>query len=242
MLQLRNLSVKINKKLILWKINYKFELGKTYAIMGPNGSGKSTLAYAIAGHPDYQIESGQIKFKGKDIGGLSPEKRAKVGIFLSFQSPMSLSGVSVFQLLKLATGKKKDPLLLKRQIELTASKLKINQDLISRSLNEGASGGEKKKLELLQAAILDPSFLIFDEIDTGVDVDSLKTIAGFLKTGKAEKTYVLITHYNRILSYLKPDKVLIMYKGKLVKTGNAKLADEIEKNGYNNTINRRLTS
>ena len=145
---------------------------------------------------------------------------------------MSLSGVTVFQLLRIALGKKKDPLELKNEVETTARRLKINPELISRSLNDGASGGEKKKLEMLQAAILDPKLVIFDEIDTGVDVDALKTIAEFMDGNKKGKTFIVITHYNRILHYIKPDKVLVLMEGKLVKVGGAKLAEEIEKKGY----------
>ena len=236
MLQLHKLSVKIKRKLILKNINYRFKTGKIYAIMGPNGSGKSTLAFAIAGHPAYKVE-GSLMFAGKSIADLSPDKRAKFGIFLSFQTPLSLAGVNVFQLLRLALSKKIDPLALKRKIEATAKKLGINQELTERSLNEGASGGEKKKLEILQAAILDAKLQIFDEIDTGVDVDALRKIAKFMNENKDGKTYLIITHYNRILHYIKPDKVLILMDGKLVKEGNFKLAERIEKKGYERIVN-----
>ncbi|MBI4226349.1 Fe-S cluster assembly ATPase SufC [Candidatus Roizmanbacteria bacterium] len=237
MLQIKNLNVKVDKKDILVKINFNFEKGKVYAIMGPNGSGKSSLAYAIAGHPGYKLEVESLKFEGNDISDLSPEKRAKLGIFLSFQSPLSLSGVNVFQLLRIALDKKIDPLTLKKKIETTAKKLGIKKELIERSLNEGASGGEKKKLEMLQASILDPKLLIFDEIDTGVDIDALRKIANFMNDNKDGKTYILITHYNRILHYIRPDKVLILMDGKLVKVGNSKLAEKIEKNGYERIVN-----
>ncbi|OGK18466.1 Fe-S cluster assembly ATPase SufC [Candidatus Roizmanbacteria bacterium RIFCSPHIGHO2_01_FULL_39_8] len=232
MLQLKKVSVKVGKKEILKDFNFEFEKGKVYAVMGPNGSGKSTLAYAIAGHPAYKLDVGSLKLDGKEIRDKKPEERAKMGIFLSFQNPLSLSGVTVFQLLRIALGKKKDPLELKNEVETTARRLKINPELISRSLNDGASGGEKKKLEMLQAAILDPKLVIFDEIDTGVDVDALKTIAEFMDGNKKGKTFIVITHYNRILHYIKPDKVLVLMEGKLVKVGGAKLAEEIEKKGY----------
>ena len=233
MLSLKKLTVKIGKKTILKDINFNFEKGKVYAIMGPNGSGKSTLAYAIAGHPSYKLETGSLKLEARDITDKKPDERSKMGIFLSFQNPLSLSGVTVFQLLRIALGKKRDPLAVKKEVESRAQKLKINPELISRSLNEGASGGEKKKLEMLQAAILDPKLIIFDEIDTGVDIDALKTIATFMRENRRDKTYIIITHYNRILHYIKPDKVLVLMDGKLVKVGDAKLAEEIEKNGYN---------
>jgi len=160
------------------------------------------------------------------------EKRSQKGIFLSFQQPLSLSGVNVFQLLRLALSGKKDPLALKKEIETLAKKLKIKKELIERSLNDGASGGEKKKMEVLQAAVLEPKFLIFDEVDTGVDVDALKTIASFIADFKKGRTILVITHYNRILRYLRPDKVLVIIDGEIKKVGDHQLAEEIEKEGY----------
>lgn len=236
MLQLRNLSVKVGKKIILENISFNFEKGKVYAIMGPNGSGKSTLAFAISGHPAYKLKDGSMTFNGKNISNLSPDKRAKLGIFLSFQSPLSLSGVNVFQLLRMAIAKKKDPLALKKEIETIAEKLGIKKELIERSLNEGTSGGEKKKLEMLQSAILNPKLVIFDEIDTGVDIDSLRTISKFMNENKDRKTYILITHYNRILHYVKPDNVIVLKNGRVVKVGTSRLAQEIEKKGYKKIV------
>lgn len=232
MLELKNITISIEGKTIIKNLNLKLSKNKVYVIMGPNGSGKSTLALTLMGHPLYKIKSGKIFFEKKDITDLESDKRAAAGIFLSFQSPLSLSGVSVFSLLRTAIAGKKDPLKLREEIEKTAKLLKIKEELMERSFNEGTSGGEKKKLELLQAAILSPKFLIFDEIDTGVDVDALKTIAQFMEKNKKGKTYLLITHYNRILKYVKPDEVLIMMDGKIVKQGDYKLAEEIEKSGY----------
>lgn len=233
MLQLENLTVSVGKKIILDKFSYTFDKGKTYAIMGPNGSGKSTLAYAVMGHPTYIIKkSSKIIFNGKRINALSPDKRAQLGIFLSFQTPLSLNGVNVFQMLRLALSGKKDPLTVQQTMFKYAKMLKIKEDLLKRSLNDGASGGEKKKLEVLQSAVLDPQCLIFDEVDTGVDIDALKSIAEFINDHKKGKTYVVITHYNRILKYLKPDDVLIMMNGKLVKVGDYRLAQTVEKEGY----------
>lgn len=234
MLSLKNLNVKVGEKLILKKINFTFEKGKIYAIMGPNGSGKSTLAASVMGHPAYTIEPGsKIIFKGKDIVDEKVEDRAKMGLFISFQSPLSLNGVNIYQLLRFALDKKKDPLKIRQEVKKNAKKLKIDEGLLTRGLNENFSGGEKKKMEVLQAIMLDPDLIFFDEIDTGVDVDAMRTIATFLKGMKSKnKTFVLITHYNRILKYIKPDHVLILVGGKLVKTGTYKLADKIEKEGY----------
>jgi len=233
MLELKNLSIAVADKIIIDNLNLKLEKNKVYVLMGPNGSGKSTLALTLMSHPLYKIKSGKIFFEKKDITDLESDKRANAGIFLSFQSPLSLSGVSVFSLLRTAIAGKKDPLALREEIGKIAKLLKIKKELLERSFNEGTSGGEKKKLELLQASVLDPTFLMFDEIDTGVDVDALKTIAQFMEKNKKGKTYLLITHYNRILKYVKPDEVLIMMDGKIVKRGNYRLAEEIEKVGYN---------
>ena len=232
MLELKNLAINVSDKKIIRNLNLKLEKNKIYVLMGPNCSGKSTLAMSIAGHPLYLIKKGKIIFNEKNITKASPDERSQSGIFLSFQSPLSLSGVSIYSLLRTAIAGRKDPLALREEIEKTAKLLKIKKELLDRSLNEGASGGERKKIELLQAAILDPKFIIFDEIDTGVDIDALKTIAQFMEKNKKGKTYLLITHYNRILKYVKPDVVLVMMEGKIVKRGNYKLAEEIEKNGY----------
>lgn len=232
MISLKNLSVSVGEKKILKNINFNFEKNKVYALMGPNGSGKSTLASIIVGHPSYTVEEGKIFFENDDITELDVDERAKKGIFLSFQQPLSLSGVTVFQLLRLALSGKKDPLKVKEEIDFYAKKLKIKKELIERSLNDGASGGEKKKLEVLQAALLEPKFLILDEVDTGVDVDALKTIALFLDEFKKDKTVLIITHYYRILKYLQPDYVMVMIDGEIKKVGVKTLAEKIEKEGY----------
>lgn len=233
MISLKNLTVSAGDKEIVKNLNFDFEKGKVYAIMGPNGSGKSTLANAIMGNPAYSVaDYSQIKINKKNITEMEPDERSKEGVFLSFQNPLSLSGVKVFQLLQLSLSGKKDPLAIRNEAKKYATELGINEDLLNRSLNEGASGGERKKMEVLQAAVLDKKFLIFDEVDTGVDVDSLKSISNFLISHKKDKTYLVITHYNRILHYLKPDFVLIMIKGELVKVGGPELAILIEKEGY----------
>ena len=234
MLRLENLTIAVANKVIIKNLNLKLEKNKVYVLMGPNGSGKSTLALSLMGHPLYQIKSGKMILEKQNITEMEPDKRANAGIFLSFQSPLSLSGINIFSLLRTAVSGKKDPLALREEIEKTAKLLKIKDELLERSFNEGASGGEKKKLELLQASVLNPKLIMFDEIDTGVDVDALKTIAQFMEKNKKGKTYLIITHYNRILKYVRPDAVLIMVNGKIVKKGDYRLAEEVEKNGYQN--------
>jgi len=172
-----------------------------------------------------------MTFNKKKLNGQSPDKRAKMGIGITFQSPLAMQGISVFQLLRLAL-KDMDVLELYEKIEKIAKELKIKKELIDRPLNEGASGGERKKLEVLQMALLNPSIIFFDEIDTGVDIDSLKTIFTFLKKYKKNKTFVFITHYSKIFAYLKPDEVLVMKEGRLVKKGGKELIEEIERKGY----------
>jgi Fe-S cluster assembly ATP-binding protein len=233
MLTLKNISVTIDKKPILKNISYTFEKEKIYAIMGPNGSGKSTLAHIIMGNPLYALsKESEILFRQKSIKNFTPDKRAKKGIFLSFQSPLALTGVTIYELLHTVLAKKKNVFEIKKEVDAFAQELQISKELLQRPLNEGASGGERKKMEILQAAVLDTNFIIFDEIDTGVDIDSLKVITRFLKKISKKKTFIIITHYNRILEYLKPDKVIIMLNGKFVKEGNASLAKEIEEKGY----------
>lgn len=233
MLSLQNYSVGIGEKEILKDLNFTFEKGKIYAVMGPNGSGKSTLAYSIMGHPLYEVKDGSsMEFEGTDLMSMDVTGRAEKGIFLSFQTPLSLSGVIVYQLLQMALNGKKNPLEIRQKVKEVARELKINEDLLSRSLNDGASGGEKKKMEVLQAAVLDKKLLIFDEVDTGVDVDALKDISQFLENHRQDKTYIIITHYNRILHYLKPDQVLVIIDGEIKKIGDHTLAEQIEKNGY----------
>lgn len=234
MITLKHLSASIGDKKILHDISFSFQPGKVYALMGPNGSGKSTLASTIMGHPDIKATRlSKILLGEKNIKTLTPDKRSRLGIFLSFQSPLEIAGVSVFDLLRIALEKKYDPLSLHRQVKAYAKELRIKDELLKRSLNVGFSGGEKKKLEALQAVMLAPAFAIFDEIDTGVDVDALKSIAAFLKKHlPRETTLVFITHSTRLLRYINPDEVLIMKNGSLVHSGAASLAITIEQSGF----------
>lgn len=233
LLSIKNLTVTVNSKTILNGINFDFEKGKIYAVMGRNGSGKTTLAYSIMGYPGYVLnKKSELIFNGENIEKLKADERSKKGIFLSFQSPLSLSGIKLHQLIQFALRGKKNPLQIREEIKKHAKELKIKEDLLTRSLNDGASGGEKKKLEVLQAVILDKELIILDEVDTGVDVDSLKDICNFLNENKKDKTFIIITHYNRILKYLKPDKVLVISNGQLKKIGSSDLAEQIENKGY----------
>lgn len=234
MLTIDHLSVSIGKKKILNDISFVFKPGTTYALMGPNGSGKSTLASAIMGHPDIRFSrASKILLSTKNLKNLAPDKRAALGIFLSFQTPLEIPGVTVFDLLRIALEKKMDPVALHKQVKLYAQELRIGDELLKRSLNVGFSGGEKKKLEALQAVMLKPQFALFDEIDTGVDVDALKIISKFLKKHlPKEITLVFITHSTRLLKYINPDEVLVIKDGRLVKSGKASLAKLIEKKGF----------
>lgn len=236
MLKLQDVTISFTDKKILNKISHEFKKGKIYAIMGPNGSGKSTLAAAIMGHSAYRLSKlSKIIYKGKNIASDRPEVRSQKGIFLSFQTPMSLSGITIYQLIRYALDGKKDALTIRREVQKYAKKLGISEELLSRSLNDGFSGGEKKKMEVLQAAMIDPDLIIFDEIDTGVDVDALKKITTFIKAMHSEnKTFIFITHYNRILKYVKPDEVLVLMDGQIKHVGDKRLALKIEKVGYQN--------
>ncbi len=234
MLSVKNLSVSVEDKKILRDFSFDFKPGKTYALMGPNGSGKSTLASAIMGHPKYTLSrSSKVLLGNKNLKNLAPDERARLGVFLSFQTPMELAGVTVFELLRLALEKKIAPVALHKLVAEYAVELQIKDELLKRSLNAGFSGGEKKKLEALQAVLLSPRFALFDEIDTGVDVDALKTITKFLaKHLPKETTLVFITHSTRLLKAIAPDEVLVLRDGQLVKTGKAALARRIEEKGF----------
>lgn len=231
-----DLTVSIGDKVILKDFSYTFQQGKVYAIMGPNGSGKSTLAHTIMGNETYRVDSGELIIDNggekTELTGLAANERAEAGIFLSFQSPLALQGVRVTQLLQLALKGKKSALQIRTEAKAIAKELHISEELLQRSLNEGASGGERKKMEVLQGAILDREVQIYDEVDTGVDVDAMRAIGDFLHARKAGKVILIITHYNRILKYIHPDAVLILKDGQLIADGGPDLAESIEREGY----------
>ncbi len=239
MLDVKNLKVKVNKKLILQGLSLKVNRGEVVAVMGPNGSGKSTLAYTLAGHPQYKAASGLMKLGKIELNKFSPDERAKKGIFLGFQYPVGVTGVGVSQFLRLAfqkiQNKKISPLEFRELLNKQAKKLKVNKELLERSVNEGFSGGEKKKMEVLQMAVLRPKLAILDETDSGLDIDALKIVAEGINQVKKDNPRIgvlLITHYQRILEYVKPDRVVVIKKGKVVKEGGLKLVKELEKKGY----------
>ena len=235
-LEIKNLHVEVDGKEILKGINLTLDVGKVNALMGPNGSGKSTLVNTIMGHPKYKITKGKIIFGGKDVTNFSPDKRAKLGMFLSFQYPREISGVSVSKFLK-ATSKEINPNFslfeFKKKLKENSELVEIPNEMTERYLNDGFSGGEKKKNEILQMLMLDPKLVMLDETDSGLDVDSLKTVAkGVNALMNNKKCIFIITHYKRILEYIKPDKIFIMLNGKIVLDGDGKLADELEEKGY----------
>jgi len=241
MLNINNLHVSVEGKKILKGINLEVKTGEIHAIMGPNGSGKSTLSTVVAGREDYQITKGEILLEGVDIAELSPEERAHKGIFLSFQYPVEIPGVTVTNFIKTAinqTRKAKglDEMPANQMLKLIREKsemLGIDRKFLSRSLNEGFSGGEKKRNEIFQMAMLEPKLAILDETDSGLDIDALRIVAGGVNKLKNENNAVIvITHYQRLLDYIVPDFVHVLMDGKIVKTGGKELAVELEEKGY----------
>lgn len=239
LLSINNLKVNIDEKEILRGLNLDIGPGETHIIMGPNGSGKSTLAYALMGHPKYEITDGEIKLEDEIINDLSADKRAKKGVFLSFQYPEEIPGVTVEEFLRTAktsvSGEKQRIIPFNRLLKEKMDQLEMNEEYATRYLNLGFSGGEKKKNEILQMSILEPKLAILDETDSGLDVDAIRIVAEGVKRLHNEKTSVLvITHYNKLLDYLEPDYVHILLDGKIVKTGGKELAKEIDEKGYEN--------
>ncbi|HLD60994.1 MAG TPA: Fe-S cluster assembly ATPase SufC [Patescibacteria group bacterium] len=238
-LQITNLSIAVHPKKIIHDFSLEIKPGEIHAIMGPNGSGKSTLANSLAGHPKYQVTSGSITLDGENITTLPADKRAKLGLFLSMQHPPEIPGVSVANFLRLAvagvSGKNQNPLEFFPVLTKQMSSLHIDPDFAKRHVHGGFSGGEKKKMEILQLLLLNPKYAILDETDSGLDVDALRIVAeGINKFKSKDHGILLITHYNRILEYVVPDFVHIMVGGRIVKSGGKELAKEIEKKGYQN--------
>ena len=241
MLKIENLQACIEEKEILKGINLDIKPGEVHAIMGPNGSGKSTLASVLAGREDYEVTGGTVDFLGKDLLELSPEDRAKEGLFLAFQYPVEIPGVSTTNFMKTALNEKRkyqglDPLDAAQFLKLMKEKMKlvqIDQALLSRSLNEGFSGGEKKRNEIFQMAMLEPKLAILDETDSGLDIDALRIVAnGVNQLRSKDNAFLVVTHYQRLLEYIVPDFVHVLYKGRIVKSGTKALALELEEKGY----------
>ncbi len=240
-LTVRNLHASVEGKEILKGVSLTVRKGEVVALMGPNGSGKSTLANTIAGNPKYKVTDGSISFCGKEITKEKPDIRARLGLFLSFQHPQEIEGVSIANLLRTAINarqKEKMPVcefmkLLKEKMKM----LKMDEGFAKRYVNEGFSGGEKKRTEILQMAMLKPEISILDETDSGLDVTSMKIVAdGIKKSTDKNMGVLLVTHYQRFLNHIKPDRVLVMFEGKIVKEGGKELAEEIEKKGYDNLL------
>jgi Fe-S cluster assembly ATP-binding protein len=241
LLEIKDLQVSINDNKILKSLNLKVNKGEIHAIMGPNGSGKSTFSKVLAGHPAYSVLNGDIIFKGLSILDLDPEERSHLGIFLAFQYPIEIPGVSNEDFLRLAYNSKQkfynkpevDPLEFLAIINEKLNFVSMSSSFLSRNVNEGFSGGEKKRNEILQMILLDSDLSILDETDSGLDIDALKIISsGINKFMNPQKSIILITHYQRLLDYIKPDYVHVMQDGKIIKTGSAELAKELENKGY----------
>jgi Fe-S cluster assembly ATP-binding protein len=241
MLSIKNLKVSINGKKIINGFNLEVNAGEVHAIMGPNGTGKSTLAAAIAGRENYEVTEGEIIFKGKNLLEMQPEIRSREGIFLGFQYPVEIPGVSITNFMKTAVNEHRkyqglEPLAASAFLKLMEEKKKIvelNAKLSNRSVNEGFSGGEKKKNEIFQMAMLDPTLAILDETDSGLDIDALRIVAnGVNKLRTKDNAFIVITHYQRLLDYIIPDFVHVMYDGRIVKSGGKELALELEEKGY----------
>ena len=241
MLSIKNLEASVEDKQILKGLNLEVKAGEVHAIMGPNGAGKSTLASVLAGKEGYTVESGSATLDGKDLLDLAPEERAREGVFLAFQYPVEIPGVNTTSFLKLAVNEMREhrglePLdaigflkLMKERMDT----VEMKKDLLNRNLNEGFSGGEKKRNEIFQMSMLDPKLAILDETDSGLDIDALRIVANGVNSQKnKDNAFVVITHYQRLLDYIVPDFVHVLYDGKIVKTGGKELALELEEKGY----------
>ncbi len=241
MLKIKDLHAQIDGKEIIKGLNLDVKAGEVHAIMGPNGAGKSTLAKVLAGHPSYEVTSGEVEFKDRDILEMEPDERAHLGLFMSFQYPVEIAGVTNYAFLQAAFNAKRKanglPEMPKEEFEKLLDKLidemEIKKELKHRNLNEGFSGGEKKRNEILQMAVIDPDLAILDETDSGLDIDAMRIVAkGVNKLMNSGKALILITHYQRLLDYIKPDYVHVMIGGKIVLSGGPELALRLEEQGY----------
>jgi Fe-S cluster assembly ATP-binding protein len=241
MLEIKDLHANINGKEILKGINLSIKAGEVHAIMGPNGSGKSTLSSVLVGHPAYEVTRGSVTFQGKDLLAMSAEDRSHEGLFLSFQYPVEIPGVSMVNFMRAAVNEQRkykglEPLTAAEFLKLMREKravVELDNKLANRSVNEGFSGGEKKRNEIFQMAMLEPKLSILDETDSGLDIDALRIVAeGVNKLKTPETSCIVITHYQRLLDYIKPDIVHVLYKGRIVKTAGPELALELEERGY----------
>src|SRR5687767_4407489 len=241
MLDIKNLQVKAEDKQILKGIDLHVKAGEVHAIMGPNGSGKSTLARVLAGHPEYVVTGGEVRYEGRDLLEMDPDERAREGVFMAFQYPVEIAGVNNAYFLKAAVNAKRkhhgqpelDAMEFMVLIKEKSKLLEIDQSMLSRAVNEGFSGGEKKRNEIFQMALLEPKLAILDETDSGLDIDALKTVShGVNAMRSSERGMIVVTHYQRLLEYIVPDFVHVLYKGKIVKSGTKDLALELEAKGY----------
>lgn len=238
-LQIENLHVTVGEKEILKGVNLTIRAGEKHALMGPNGSGKSTLSYALMGHPNYKITQGSVLFHGHDLLELAPDERARQGLFLAFQYPMVIPGVKVFQFLRtMLKSRRKQEISVKdfrKELKEKMSLLEMKEEFVKRYLNEGFSGGEKKRHEILQMALLEPTLALLDETDSGLDIDALRVVCEGINSVAAQNPsmgLLIITHYQRMLNYIEPDFVHVLYQGKIVKSGDKQLALDLEAQGY----------
>jgi Fe-S cluster assembly ATP-binding protein len=241
MLDIKNLQVKVEGKLILQGIDLQVKAGEVHAIMGPNGSGKSTLARALSGHPEYEVTGGEVLFDGKDLLEMDPDTRAREGFFMAFQYPVEIAGVNNAYFLKAAVNAKRkhlgqpelDAMEFMQLIQEKSSLLEINQSMLQRAVNEGFSGGEKKRNEIFQMALLAPKLAVLDETDSGLDIDALKIVSNGVNAMRApDRAFIVVTHYQRLLDYIVPDYVHVLSAGRIVKSGGKELALELEEKGY----------
>lgn len=245
MLEIKNLHVAVDGKEILKGLNLTVNAGEVHAIMGPNGSGKSTLSYALAGRDGYKITSGSIRYKGQDLAAMPPEERAAKGVFLAMQYPVEIPGVTTMMFLKTALNAQRrargeseyDAVTILKAVRAKATALKIPEEMLKRALNVGFSGGEKKRLEILQMALFEPALAILDETDSGLDIDALKLVAeGVNALRSPDRAMLVITHYQRLLDYIVPDRVHVLSAGRIIKEGGKELAKELEAKGYEQIV------